>query len=271
MANLRKSAKSRGAVVFALNNGQTDYVAMADQTSRLIQHNMGMPVTLVTDLTSEPEFAYDRIVRIDIAGHNFKLDNATVRWRNFGRYMAYEASTYDETLLLDTDYLVLDDSLLKLFATDFDYRLMHHNVTDSGPLYEEMGETSLPFIWATVVAFRKTERSRLFFNLVGRIQRNYNYYRTLFNVRESNFRNDYAFAMANIIISGYDINEDQGIPWPMYTLEKPVVSIKPTDNFLHVKYADLATVVPYQNIHVMDKEYLLSDNFKNLVGELCES
>ena len=271
MANSKNYAKSRGAIVFALNNGQTDYVAMADQTSRLIEHTMGIPVTLVTDLTSEPKFAYDQIVRVDIAGHSVKLDNATVKWRNFGRYMAYELSPYAETLLLDSDYLVLDKSLLKLFTTDFDYRLMHHNYTDSGPLYEEMGETSLPFIWATVVAFRKTERARLFFNLVGRIQRNYNYYRALYNVRESNFRNDYAFAIANTILSGYDINEDQGIPWLMYTVEKNITKIVRTENFLHLKYSDSATVVPCQNLHVMDKEYLLSDNFRELVEAVCES
>jgi len=257
--------------MFALNNGQTDYVAMADQTSRLIKHSMGLPVTLVTDLTSEPKFAYDQVIRIDIAGHSFKLDNATVKWRNFGRYMAYELSPYAETLLLDSDYLVFDNSLLTLFAADFDYRLMHHNYTDSGPLYEEMGETSLPFIWATVVAFRKTERAGLFFNLVGRIQRNYHYYRALYNIREGNFRNDYAFAIANTILSGYDLNEDQGIPWPMYTVEKTIDAILPTKNFLQLKFADSATVVPYQNLHVMDKEYLLSDNFRQLVEVVCES
>ena len=153
MANLKKSVRSRGAVVFALNNGQTDYVAMADQTSRLIKHNLGLPVTLITDIDSNPIFNYDKIIRVDIEGHSFKLDNATVKWRNFGRHLVYDLSPYEETLLLDSDYAVFDDNLLKLFATDFDYRLMHHNVTDSGPLYEEMGETSLPFVWATVVAF----------------------------------------------------------------------------------------------------------------------
>jgi hypothetical protein len=271
MANSKEYARSRGAVVFALNNGHTDYVAMADQTSRLIKHNLGLPVTLITDTDSCPAFEYDKVVRVDIEGHSFKLDNATVKWRNFGRHLVYDLSPYEETLLLDSDYAVFGDSLLKLFATDFDYRLMHHNVTDSGTLYEEMGETSLPFIWATVVAFKKTARTQLFFDLISRIQRNYHYYRALYNVREGNFRNDYAFAIANIIMSGYNINEEQGIPWAMYTLEKPVVSIKPANNFLHIRYADSATVVPYQDIHVMDKDYLLSDNFKQLVGAICES
>ena len=94
--------------------------------------------------------------------------------------MAYELSPYEETILIDSDYLILDDSLLKLFATNFDYRLMHYNRTPSGPSLEMMGNTSLPFVWATIVLFRKTLRAKLFFSLVGRIQRNYNYYRMLY-------------------------------------------------------------------------------------------
>lgn len=270
MKNLKKSVESRGVVVFAFNTA-TDYVAIADQTSRLISFNLNLPVTLITDQASEPKFAYDSIIRIDNnEGNNFIGSDTKKQWRNFGRYLAYELSPYKETILLDTDYLVLDDSLLTLFKTEFDYKLMHHNATETGPSYEIMGETSLPFVWATIVLFRKTERARLFFNLVGRIQRNYNYYRALYNVRERNFRNDYAFAMANNIISGYNLNEDQGMPWPMFTVERKINCMMLTDNFIQVYYDDEATVIPYQNIHVMDKEYLQSRDFTQIVEAICE-
>lgn len=272
MANSKKSAKSRGVVVFAFNTG-FDYVGIADQTSQLIEHNLGLPVTLITDLDSKPTFEYDRIIRINNQDNTVRLDDTLkeITWRNFGRYLAYELSPYDETILMDTDYVVLDDSLLKLFKTDFDYRLVHHNHTPAGPSYESMGETSLPYIWATVVLFRKSAQAQLFFNLVGRIQRNYGYYRKLYNIREGNYRNDYAFAIANIILSGYDLNEDQGIPWMLFTVTDKIDSIKLTDHFVNICHNKSATVVPYQNIHIMDKEYLLSDNFKSVVEAICES
>ena len=133
-----------------------------------------------------------------------------------------------------------------------------------------MGETSLPFVWATVVLFRKTERARLLFNLIGRIQRNYQYYRALYNVRERNYRNDYAFAIANSIISGYSVNETQGIPWRMFTVDRRIEKIMLTDNFIQIYYDDEATMVPYQNIHVMDKNYLQSRDFEQLVEAICE-
>ncbi len=272
MKNSKKYAKSRGVVVFAFNT-TVDYVAIADQTSRIISHALNLPITLVTDLDSEPNFAYDNIIRLDPEHGNIRmnLNSQQIEWRNFGRYLAYELSPYEETVLLDTDYLVFDNSLLKLFATNFDYRLMHHNATESGPSYEQMGETSLPFVWATVVLFRKTERAKLFFNLVGRIQRNYSYYRNLYNIRERNFRNDYAFAIANNILSGYSLNEDRGIPWAMFTIEKKIEKIMLTDNFIQVYYDNEATMVPYQNIHVMDKNYLQSRDFEQVVEAICES
>ena len=56
MQNLDVSAVSRGAIVFAFNTSKVDYVAIADQSSRLIQHNLGLPVTIVTDPDSKPKF-----------------------------------------------------------------------------------------------------------------------------------------------------------------------------------------------------------------------
>ena len=179
MQNLEKSEKSRGVVVFAFNTS-IDYVAIADQTSKLIKHNLQLPITLITDTTADPKFPYDKIVRInkDPTLENLRIDSDynVKEWRNFGRYLAYELTPYDETILLDTDYLVLDNSLNTLFATDFDYRLMHHNKNAKGSDYEIMGPTSLPFVWATVVLFRKTAKSKIFFDLIGRIQRHYHYY-----------------------------------------------------------------------------------------------
>lgn len=274
MQNLNESEKSKGVVLFAFNTS-VDYVKIADRASRLIKHNLGLPVTLITDPDSQPEFPYDQVIRIDNRDtSNFRVDlqDRQVTWRNFGRYLAYELSPYKETLLMDTDYLVFDNSLLKLFDSVVDYRLMHHNTNYAGSVYEEMGETSLPYVWATVVLFRKTEKSRLFFNLIGRIQRNYRYYRSLYNIREGNFRNDYAFAIANNIISGYTLNEDQGIPWPMLTIEDKIESIPyVTDNFLQIRHKDRAVVVPRQSLHIMDKEYLLSRDFEQVLEATCES
>lgn len=265
--NLEKSTStSRGVVVFAFNTKTVDYIKIADRTSQLASRYLGLPVTLITDHDADPKFRYDNIITIDPQGDNFR--DGVVQWRNFGRHYAYSLSPYDETVLLDTDYLVLDNSLNTLFETDFDYKLMHHNTNYVGAVYEQMGETSLPFVWATVVLFRKSKRTELLFDLVGKIQRNYNYYRALYNIREGNYRNDYAFAIANNILNGYNLNEDQGIPWPMFTIEEKIDQVLYDSNFLYVYSKETGRAVPRQNTHIMDKQYLQSHDFEQLINGL---
>ena len=269
LENLEKSiSMSRGVVVFAFNTETVDYVKIADQTSQLASQYMDLPITLITDHDADPKFRYDNIFTIDTQGDNVR--DGTVQWRNFGRHYAYALSPYDETILLDTDYLVLDSSLNTLFATDFDYKLMHHNTNYAGAVYECMGEMSLPFVWATVILFRKSKKSELLFDLVGKIERNYGYYRALYNIREGNYRNDYAFAVANNILNGYNLNESQGIPWKMFTIEEKIDQVLYDDNFLYVYSKGTGKVVARQNTHIMDKQYLQSADFEQLVNGLTE-
>ena len=272
MQNSNKSEKfKRGVILFAFNSPEVNYVGIADNAARLIEKYLNLPVTLVTDDVAAPKFEYDKVHVLSSKDGNFRSDltGAQVQWKNFDRYTAYEFSPYEETILLDSDYLVLDDSLLKLFETDFEYKIMHHNRDTNGPSNEEMGATSLPFVWATVVLFRKTAKAEALFNMVERVQRNYPYYCKLYNIGGRSYRNDYAFAIANNVISGYNLNEDQGIPWTMLTIDKHVESIKRHGSLLAVKMKDKAIVIPKQCVHVMDKDYLQSDDFAKFVEEMC--
>jgi hypothetical protein len=268
MTKSNDSEKSKGVVVFAFNTDQVDYVKIADQTSRLIKRHLKLPVTIITDPAADPKFAYDRVIRIaSTEGNTRTLHGKTMEWRNFGRYTAYELSPYDQTILLDTDYMVLDNSLLKLFAGDMDYQLMHASHNPDRTIDTSMGPMSLDFVWATVVVFRKSSYTEQFFNLVGRIQQNYGYYKNLFNA-SGNYRNDYAFAMANIIQNGYTANTEHGIPWSMLTIENIIADIELKDNFLVVKEDTRAHVIARQNMHIMDKDFLVSDKFERLVDAL---
>ena len=131
-----------------------------------------------------------------------------------------------------------------------------------------MGLFGLQYLWATAILFKKTQKSKMLFDLVGRIQRNYVYYSKLYHMRERNFRNDYAFTIANNILNGYQPGE-HGIPWPMLTFADVVSSITEKDNLLTVKEREKGYLIPRQNIHVMDKEYLLSDDFADFVEAIC--
>jgi hypothetical protein len=256
--NSSKPAESKGVVMFALNNGATDYVRLAELSAKLIKHHTGLPTTIITD--EYVAQAYDNY-RFDIAGE-------LVAWKNLGRCLAYKLSPYQQTILLDSDYLVFTDALTKLFDTDFDYRLWHKNQTPAESRNSAMGETSLPFVWATVVAFRKRPRAKMFFDLVERIQNNYPYYRALYNIRAGNYRNDYAFAIANNILNGYNLGQDQGFPGSMLTIDTPIEYLRNEENRIVVKADTKAWVLPKIDLHVMDKNYLASEKFEELVNAI---
>jgi hypothetical protein len=133
----------------------------------------------------------------------------------------------------------------------------------------DMGVTSLNYVWATAVIFKKTTKSKLLFDLVGKIQRNYPYYRKLYNLREHNFRNDYAFAIADNIVNGY--TNSPGIPWTMLTVNASLKKIEIKNNKLIVREEESAHVIPRQNIHVMDKNYLQSIDYQQFVDTICQN
>jgi hypothetical protein len=260
-------AKSRGVLLFAFNTERTDYVRIAEQAARLVHHTLNLPVTLITETTVESEH-FDTVICVDNELKNYKVGE-TGSWRNGDRFRAYELSPYDETLLVDTDYLMLDRSLLKLFDQDFDYRIMSWNNKPSTRWNLKMGMFGHDYQWATAILFRKTAKSKMLFDLVGRIQRNYLYYMKLYHMREGNFRNDYAFTIADHVLSGYAEDTRTQLPWPMVTVQDSIKDIEIEKNRLILRFDDRALVIPRQSIHVMGKRYLQSKEFERFVSESC--
>ena len=259
MQSSAKSAKSKGVVIFATNTAETDYVGIAEQNARLIKHHMGLPTTIVSakDTGSNKRFSTDT--------------GTFVEWKNFGRHEAYAASPYDETIILDADYLIFDNSLNELFGSEFDYLLFDKNRyvnIDQQP--SVMGPHSLPYVWATAVLFRKTERTRLFFELVAKVKRNYDYYRLLYNVQEGNYRNDYAFAIAHYILNGFELATKSFSPFPIYTVTGAITSISAAKHLV-LKTPNNGFVLPIQNLHIISKSWLSSPALQELVNQCLDN
>jgi hypothetical protein len=258
-------AKSKGVVLFAFNTN-IDYVQIAIRAARLIQHTLKLPVTLITDRAVQSRYLDQVIVVPNLIENNLRGN----LWRNCDRYRAYELSPYNTTLLIDADYLMLDQSLLKLFDQDFDYRIMSYNQNFEGDWAEPMGTVGLIYQWATAILFNKTPKSKMLFDLVARIQKNYSYYAKLYHTKNMGFRNDYAFTMANNILNGYTQELDQGIPWKMLSIQQVLKSITIDNNLITVKTKDKAYLLAQQNIHILDKNYLLTDDFNKFVDTVCK-
>ena len=261
---------SRGVLLFAFNNGKFDYYAMAVATAKRINHFLGLPVSVVTDLKSSPD-GFDPIFDQAILS---PADTSNIRdysvWINKGRYRAYALSPYDETILLDTDYMVNSDALLKLFdlPTDFcchnsTFWLMQPNIGE-----ENLGPHSLQTRWATVVMFKKTKRAEQIFQCMRMIQDNYDHYANLHGFIPVVFRNDYALTLALRRVNGHSANPADTIPWNLVHAGKGVrvhrdddtTYMMMHDNWQRGKIRKEYIMVSNTDFHMIDKQ-----NFMEIV------
>jgi len=231
MKNYSVSGKSKGILAFANNSPSVDYESIANKTLQLASKSLGLPVHLVVGQKQENW----RNTRYDVD------QKKTVVWNNFNRYQAWELTPFEQTLVIDVDYLITTQRLLGLFDTPQDLILCHKNEMLFEPTLDV---TALTPVWATVFYFRKTQRTGLFFQLVGRIQRNWEYYRVLFGIAELRFRNDYAFAMAEIITGGYNRTSTTNMPFGIVTADNAITDIQINTDWMTVRSTDNVIVLP---------------------------
>lgn len=208
---------TKGVLLFAFNSDNCNYYSMAEYTAKRINYFLNLPVTLITNEESLPEvpnYNFDHIILAD-------ADNTNKRefglWLNKGRYRAYDLTPYDETLLLDTDYMVNSTQLLKLFDIDNDF--MCHSDTEfltylDAP-QEIISSRSFQTLWATVVKFNKTNRVNQIFQCLEMVQNNYEFYSNLYDFVPMPYRNDYALTIALRIVNGHMIPKEDIIPWKL--------------------------------------------------------
>ncbi len=222
MERVRKQKMTRGVILFAFNSPKYNYYEMAKYTARRVNHFLKLPVTIVTDEDSLPDsidYQWDNIITITPDKDNFRDWGL---WINKGRYQAYELSPYDETLLLDVDYVVNSNKLLTIF--DFYDDFCCHNRTEFLMLpnapQELLSAYSYETLWATVVAFKKTERAKQIFDTLRMVQENYEHYANIHSFVGGVYRNDYALTLALKIVNGHsDVKQDY-IPWNLVHLGK---------------------------------------------------
>lgn len=260
----------QGILVYARNNSQIDYVKQAVHLAERARTYLDLPVSIVTD---SPEYIdlnyptakhlFDRIVPMRFDG---RFDNKSVsslgenhstksfydgslvfkrlEWKNNARSTAFDASPYEETLLLDTDIVISNSVWLECFRQKHDFLAYKHCIDlldcDRGDDFQRVSDTSVDFYWATAVFFRKTQENQILFDLVKHIQENWRHYCRIFQINTPYFRNDYAFSIALHIMNGYQSGDfakpmpgtlyfatDKSILWQinqeelLFLLEKP--------------------------------------------------
>lgn len=241
-----------GALIFAVNNGATDYLTMAQWNAENIRRHLGIPTHIVTDDTAP----------CNINSRHF-ADLGHVIWHNHSRVDAYYLSPWDRTLLLDADYVVASDSLGVLLEADQDF-LAHRDAYDitgcndfQGLNY--FGEHAMPQWWATVIIFRRSDRARFIFDTMRMVRDHWTHYRDLYKIRQATYRNDHAMSIALLVCDGHWLDH-AAIPWSLATLTpEHTLSLQDQDQY-RVDFVNQANqrrwISVSQDFHAMGKTQL---------------
>jgi hypothetical protein len=211
MGKSKQKTLTRGVLIFAFNNEETDYLAMAAWSAQNIRKHLGLPVAVVTDSTHHGRnSSFDQVIAATPASGGtryFEDYEKTVTWNNAGRTDAYALSPWDETLVLDADYVVDSDNLNKLWHSKSDF-MCYKNAFDisTGKFMRGLnsfGQYDMPMWWATVMMFRKSNTAQYVFDCMNMVKNNWQHYRDLYGISKSTYRNDFALSIALGIVSGH--------------------------------------------------------------------
>jgi hypothetical protein len=240
-----------GAIIFAQNNSTVDYIKLAVfATDRIIKH-LNIPVSLITDnkqwlLDHYPTHPFDQIIEIpvDVAPqqkyfNDGSLSSHKLEWKNKSRSSVYDLTPYSRTLVLDSDYIISSAILAQALDNDHDFQI-YRNSFDLASWrttneFKRINQYSIPFYWATVFIFNKNSITQCFFDLITYIRHNWMYFRNLYSIDSSVFRNDFAFSIAIHIMNGKSNGEFAvELPGTMsYSTDKDIL-VDIVDNTIHV-------------------------------------
>jgi len=256
-----------GVVIFAYDNELIDYVAMAAWSARNIHRHLNLPVCVITDVEHIPaQYEFDQVVVRSKQGQHlryFSDFDGSATWYNQDRMSVYALSPWQQTLVLDADYVVASDQLLHLFEIKQDF-LAHdhaHDVTGIEKFNQNnfMGTARLPMSWATVMLYRRSRTAELIFDAMTMIQRNWTHYTMLHGIDDATYRNDYALTMAQAIVNGHSVN-GPAIPWSLVTVSTGFTVTQRTQDTYQINYNNVQGrprfMIINQDFHAMCKRNL---------------
>lgn len=203
---------SKGLLVHAFNNEQVNYVKQAVSLAERARKYLNLPVSIITDCDVPDVF--DKVIKITKQGYTQKVyNNGTqaqqLTFKNNSRVLSYDLTPYDQTLMLDTDIIICDDTFKQCFVQQNDL-LLYKDAYDLAQTrdYKEflkISETSVDFYWATCVYFTKCKSNNIFFELLKHIEENWQHYRMAYQILNQTYRNDFAFSIAIHIMNNHKL------------------------------------------------------------------
>lgn len=213
---------SQGALIFAFNNEEIDYLSMAIWSAKNITRHLGIPTVIVTD-QSVVNHEHEHFIFVDSGNSSSRYFNdvGTVTWHNTTRVDAYKLSPWEQTLVLDSDYIVASKQLQTVLDCEQNFMChrLAYDITGLHPFDDlnVFGQYQMPMWWATVMMFRRSQQAEIIFDSMQMIRDNWTHYRNLYANPRSTYRNDHALSIALNIENGHTLHTTD-IPWSLASL-----------------------------------------------------
>jgi hypothetical protein len=260
----------KGILIYAFNNDRIDYFLQAVWCADRATRHLGLPVTIVTDQKSQRNRScpYDIVVADAVSGGQRRyLQDITApvdSWYNGNRFQSYDISPYQQTLVLDSDYVVCSDQLLRLFESDLDITTVRnvYDITgrDGFRAYQRISpHRGLHHYWATILYFRRSQLAEDFFIMMSMIRKNYSHYSDIYQFPRSPFRNDFAVSIALNTIYGHVESSVPAVPWSMANVFSDVEVVQLDQDRFELRYtvgnekAPKRLIVSDTDFHFMNK------------------
>ena len=256
-----------GALIFAFDTEHTRYLDMAAWCAYRVRQFLKIPVAVVTNNpAAQDETVFDHVIYADPLGENsrwFGDLEKHVTWHNGNRVDAYNLSPWDQTLVLDADFVVNSDQLQSVLDSSREFMCFRSAFNLARPEEEFLntfGTYQYPMYWATVMMFRKCNTAQYIFDAMQMIRENWTHYRDLYHISQHTYRNDYALSIALGLVSGQTLKVD-AIPWGMPSVVPESKLTLTNEVFWNIEYQDAqgkCKTVSYigQDFHAMGKRDL---------------
>ncbi len=267
---------TKGLLFHAENNEKINYVELAIASSLMAKSRMDVPTALVADkesmLTVDNNLlnmAFEEIIVIpptklkqERLYYSSEIQKR-LSFNNENRINIYDYTPFDETLILDVDYLVYDDSLNVVWGNEHLMISSEAITVLNNPLGlfdQRLFDKGIKMRWATVFYFQKGPMAKQFFKLVKEVRKNYSYYIHIYQTRYKYYRNDYTFSIAAHMLNdfndnGYAVKE---LPIKILTSMPQDIVHRITKDYIQLLSKDRFTpsYIPVRissNVHVLNK------------------
>lgn len=279
---------SQGFMMFAYNNEQLDYTRLALMAAAAVKKHMpDIPVVLVTDrgsfdhaerthstknikkfwddvMITTPE--YQQNVRLH---HDGAYSSFNAQFTNTNKHDIYNLTPFEETILIDTDYICGNDNLVKLFGGVSNVAMYRDamNLRCEEPYTTErwLHYAGIRMWWSTVVYWRRSEEAQHFFNVWASVKEHWEYFRYLYKFPGMLYRTDYAASIAAHLCDGWQDGGFIGrIPGKMRYQDQrdDLVEVKGPNSWVMLsnlpeEWKNIVVRIEGENVHMMNKRSLL--------------